>query len=560
MFGLVLLVLGGLVVANIRRGRTGRRLLAIRSDEQAAASLGVGVYGTKLYAFGVGAGLAGLAGGYLAFQFPSASFGSYDAVSSVAAVQSTVLGGLGWASGTAVGGSIGPGGLVSQLVNDTLGTISNVNTWIEMIMGLALIAVLRTSPDGIASVWSTAFNRPSAQAERQALRTPGPIWQFLGLVELLAGAGLIVGLVARPIEYAAAATVVVLYTARLLLELRAEQKQSRTWRLGLAAGATAAIVVIVLRYENAKVALFIVSQLLAFPIALEGAAKLSRRVLDLASFPRSPRGPVTPRTPQTPIALELRNVSVRFGGILALNDVSLAVRPGEVVGLIGPNGAGKTTVLDVASGFTPPSEGRRLLDGRSVDDWTPERSARAGLTRSWQGVGLFKSMTIRENLQVAADRQRARHFFLDLVHPGRAVNTESMAEVIEEFGLEPILDSLPSALSQGMMRLAGIGRAVVAEPRVLLLDEPAAGLDVTESRELAQVIRKVADRHGIGILVVEHDVPLLLNLCDRLVVLDFGRVIAEGPPDVIRNNPAVVSAYLGDAARVVPTERVGSAQ
>jgi ABC-type branched-subunit amino acid transport system ATPase component len=171
-------------------------------------------------------------------------------------------------------------------------------------------------------------------------------------------------------------------------------------------------------------------------------------------------------------------------------------------------------------------------------------------------------MTIRENLQVAADGQQARHFFTDLVRPGRPFSTQAMTEVVEEFGLHDILDSLPASLSQGMMRLAGIARAVVAEPRVLLLDEPAAGLDVAESAELSRTIRRVADRYGIGILVVEHDVPLVMGLCDRIVVLDFGRVIAEGPPEAVVSDPKVVAAYLGDSgaepAAPAETDRVRS--
>jgi ABC-type branched-subunit amino acid transport system ATPase component/ABC-type branched-subunit amino acid transport system permease subunit len=545
-FGLVLFVIAGLLVANIRRGRSGRRLLAIKSDEQAAASLGIGVYGAKLYAFGLAAGLAGLAGGYLAFQFPSASFSNYDAVSSVSAVQYTVIGGLGWPSGAPIGGALGPGGLVSQLVNDTLGNISQINTWVEFVTGLLLIVILRTSPDGIASVWATAFNQPGAAAERQALRVSRVLWQVLGLIELLAGICLVIGLAATPLEYAGAIAVAAVMGLRLALEFRSGQPQRRR-QLTAAAGLVTAIVVLVLRIVDVPLALFILSQVLAFPVLNQACSKLSRKLLDRFTLPRPGSATPAPRRARTPMSLELDQVSVRFGGVLALDEVSVSVRAGEVVGLIGPNGAGKTTLLDVASGFTQPTSGRRLLDGKPADKWSPERSARSGLIRSWQGVGLFKSMTIRENLEVAADRQQARHFFTDLVRPGRSFTTQAMAEVIEEFGLHDILDRLPAALSQGMTRLAGIARAVVAEPRVLLLDEPAAGLDVAESAEFARVIRRVADRYGIGILVVEHDVPLVMGLCDRIVVLDFGRVIAEGPPETVASDPKVVAAYLGDS-------------
>ena len=248
------------------------------------------------------------------------------------------------------------------------------------------------------------------------------------------------------------------------------------------------------------------------------------------------------------MTLQLDGITVKFGGVTALDNVSFEVKPGEIVGLIGPNGAGKTTLLDVATGFTRPTTGSMTLDGSPIDDWTAVKRARQGLVRSWQAVELFEAMTIRENLLVAADRNQGRNYFIDLVRPGRPRTSEVMEQMIEQFGLQEYLDRRPSALSQGLTRLVGIARAVVAEPRLLLLDEPAAGLDQAESAELAEVIRGIATRYGIGILVVEHDVPLLMNLCDRLVVLDFGKLIASGTPDEIQRNPLVIEAYLGGTA------------
>jgi ABC-type branched-subunit amino acid transport system ATPase component/ABC-type branched-subunit amino acid transport system permease subunit len=546
IFGLVLFVLGGLAVANVRRGRSGLRLLAIRSDEQAAASLGVGVYGAKLYAFAVGAGLAGLAGAYLAFQFPSAQFTTYDAVSSVSVVQFTVLGGLGWISGSVVGAAGGTGGILSHFIDVTLGNISNVDTWLGLVTGLLLALVLRTAPDGFASVWASAFNQPSAEQDRIRVRVGVVPWRVLGLTEMLAAILLTIGLVATPLEYVGAVAMAAAMLVGVFLERRAERRRVRRVAARVAAVAVA-LSIIVLRIDYSPIALFILSQVLAAPVLGAGAAKLSRRFLEAARLPRARAVVVTARSSRQPAALEVRGVTVRFGGVLAMDDVSLAVRPGEIVGLIGPNGAGKTTALDVMTGFTRPTSGHVALDGEITDTWSPERCARAGIVRSWQGVGLFEAMTIKENLLVAADAQHKRSYAFDLVSPGRLPFTEGMVDAVRQLGLEDVLDRRPSSLSQGTMRVAGIARALVADPRVLLLDEPAAGLDAVEGAELAEVIRNLADRTGIGVLVVEHDVPLLLGLCDRLVVLDFGRVITEGTPAEIENDPRVIAAYLGAA-------------
>ncbi len=264
--------------------------------------------------------------------------------------------------------------------------------------------------------------------------------------------------------------------------------------------------------------------------------------------PRDNRGTAPPRPRRPPATLEMSEISVAFGGVVALDHVSFAVQPGEVLGLIGPNGAGKTTLLDVVTGFTKPSTGSVRFDDVSIDGWSVERRARGGIVRSWQAVELFEEMSVRENLLVAADDQSTWRYLLDLAHPGRRTPTALMNELVVEFGLEAVLDQRPSTLPHGVSRLVGIARALVTEPAVLLLDEPAAGLDGREAAELSVAIRSTAQRRGIGILVVEHDVPLLLQTCDRIVVLDFGRKIAEGTPEEISGDAAVIEAYLGASA------------
>jgi sulfate-transporting ATPase len=237
----------------------------------------------------------------------------------------------------------------------------------------------------------------------------------------------------------------------------------------------------------------------------------------------------------------VKDLTVAFGGLVAVASVSFSVRPGEIVGLMGPNGAGKTTILDVVTGFTPQTSGSVTLGGGSINNWSPERRARAGMARSWQGVELFEEMTVRENLLVAADEHSPVHYLADLVRPNRRQPTALIDEVTAELRIEQHLDSRPSTLSHGTARLVGIGN-----PAILLLDEPAAGLDALETAELGRVIRELATKRGIGILLIEHDVPLLLSSCSRIVVLDFGEKIAEGSPDEISQNPDVIRAYLGE--------------
>jgi sulfate-transporting ATPase len=266
----------------------------------------------------------------------------------------------------------------------------------------------------------------------------------------------------------------------------------------------------------------------------------------LPSRGRKRRGPEAGEEWQAPPrTLELREVDVRFGGVHALDRVSLSVGPGEVVGLIGPNGAGKTTLIDAVTGFAPARGSIRLGD-RDLDRLPPHRRAARGLARSWQSLDLFEDLSVIDNLNVAADPGDARSFLLDLVRPRRGGATAAMRATIAALELGPHLDRMPDQLSAGRRRLVAIARAIASEPSVLLLDEPCAGLDERERREVAPVIRGLADRAGIGVLLVEHDVALVRQVADRLVVLDFGTQIAAGPVDEVLADPGVRSAYLGE--------------
>ncbi len=246
----------------------------------------------------------------------------------------------------------------------------------------------------------------------------------------------------------------------------------------------------------------------------------------------------------TPV-LKASGISVSFGGVHAVVDVDLEVGEGQLVGLIGPNGAGKTTFIDAISGFVR-CAGRVELDGDDLTRSTPHARARRGLARTWQSVELFDDLSVGENLHVASHRPSVWRTVREAVSAPRAVSAE-IGSVLDTLGLEGTVDLMPSELSQGRRKLVGIARALVARPRLLCLDEPAAGLDTNESEELGGRLRRLADG-GQAMLLVDHDMGLVLGICDEVVVLEFGKVIARGPAEVVRRDPQVIAAYLGGAA------------
>jgi branched-chain amino acid transport system ATP-binding protein len=241
------------------------------------------------------------------------------------------------------------------------------------------------------------------------------------------------------------------------------------------------------------------------------------------------------------MTFEARDVTVRFGGVTALEEVSLRIGNGELVGLIGPNGAGKTTFIDAVWGIVNSEAGHVELDGTVISDLAPHERARLGMARTWQSTELFRDLTVAENLAVGAQPRMA---LLNRWRSQKVAVRERVEASLASVGLDGIEQSFPEELSGGTQRLAGLARALVAEPRLLLLDEPAAGLNRAETADLARRLRGIVT-DGPSMLLVDHDMGLMLSVCDTVFVLNFGHIIAVGSPAEIKTNQLVIEAYLG---------------
>ncbi|RBP11360.1 amino acid/amide ABC transporter ATP-binding protein 1 (HAAT family) [Roseiarcus fermentans] len=235
--------------------------------------------------------------------------------------------------------------------------------------------------------------------------------------------------------------------------------------------------------------------------------------------------------------LNTEAISVQFQGLRALDSVDLSLKEGEILGLLGPNGAGKTTLVNVISGFQRPTEGTVRVDGKSVGGLTPDALARCGVARTFQSVRLFRRLSVLENVEISA-----------LCHAKSRNEARSTARRALEFvGLGPVARRLAGELPYADERRVGIARALALRPRFLLLDEPAAGMTDSECRDLVEIVRQLPQSFGCAVLLIEHNIGLVMEVCNRLHVLNGGRTLADGPVETVRNNPDVIAAYLGGA-------------
>ena len=457
---LVIFTVACLAVLNLRRSRSGRRLVSVRGNERGALSLGISVFGAKIAAFAFSGALAGAAGIILLYLYPTFSVSTnFSSLLSMTALAFVIVGGVGMVSGSMFAAVLGAGGVGVYWFRN----YSAVDSWLMVIAGVFVIQVMLTHPDGQADL-------------------------FVGMIRRFSGR----------------------FASRI-------PHFGRPW---------------------------------------------GRRSATAAGSPNAPGEvgePAAPaRRPNGSSALRASELTIRYGPVLAVDSVDLEVKQGSVLGIIGSNGAGKTTLLDGLTGFTHIASGTVWLDGNQITSWEAGRRARAGLIRTFQNLELFTELSVRENLLAASDHRDRSAYLVNLLWPGKRQLTVDAELVSSMLGLESLLDTPVRDLPTGTQRLVALARAIAARPSILCLDEPTAGLNEQERAAFVAALRRVVQTFGLGVILVEHNVDVVAEVCDDLLVLDFGSILAAGPTAEILHSDAVRSAYLGESGAPSPSPDLAS--